>query len=211
MRIVCISDTHGSHRRLAVPPGDLLIHAGDVTVNGYLDELDDFNDWLGSLPHGNKLLIAGNHDFCFQEQASRARARITNAHYLEDDSAIVAGVKIYGSPWQPYFGGWAFNLRRGELLAAVWAKIPEDTDILVTHSPPEGILDRNRSGEPCGCRDLLNRVREVRPRLHVFGHIHEAAGQIHAAGTTFVNASVPSWVVAASPEPIAIDFETHDP
>ncbi|HXD88082.1 MAG TPA: metallophosphatase domain-containing protein [Urbifossiella sp.] len=207
MKVVCISDTHGSHRRLAVPPGDLLIHAGDVTVDGYLDELDDFNQWLGSLPHPNKVLIAGNHDFCFQEQASRARARITNAMYLEDDSAIVAGVKIYGSPWQPYFGGWAFNLRRGEPLAAVWAKIPDDADILVTHSPPEGILDRNRWGEPCGCRDLLNRVREVRPRLHVFGHIHEAAGLFHDGATTFVNASQPPrHATAAIPEPMVVEL-----
>jgi hypothetical protein len=131
---------------------------------------------------------------------------------LEDESAIVAGVKIYGSPWQPYFGGWAFNLRRGEPLAAMWAKIPDNTDILVTHSPPEGILDRNRWGEPCGCRDLLARVREVQPRLHIFGHIHEAAGQSHDAGTTFVNAAVPSRLAAAaSPEPIVLDFESPDP
>jgi Icc-related predicted phosphoesterase len=189
LRIVCVSDTHGRHRKTVVPPGDLLVHAGDVTRHGRLDELDDFNLWLGSLPHRHKVVICGNHDFCFQEQANLARARITNALYLEDEAAEVAGIRVYGSPWQPWYGGWAFNLHRGSELAAVWAKIPADTQLLVTHGPPEGVLDRNRHGEPCGCRDLLARVNEVRPRLHVFGHIHEAAGQTEIDGIRFVNAS----------------------
>ena len=191
LRIVCVSDTHGKHGRLAVPPGDLLVFAGDLTRVGQFEEVEAFDRWLGTLPHRHKIVICGNHDFCFQEQPAAARGRITNARYLEDEAATVEGVKIYGSPWQPWFGGWAFNLPRGPELAAAWAKIPADTDLLITHGPPEGILDRTKRGALAGCRDLLDRVRVVRPRLHVFGHIHEAAGRLDLDGTTFVNASVP--------------------
>jgi Icc-related predicted phosphoesterase len=191
LRIVCVSDTHGSHRKTVMPPGDILIHAGDLTKYGWLEEVEEFNDWLGTLNHlyRYKIVIAGNHDFCFAERPNEARARITNATYLEDTATVVEGIKIYGSPWQPWFGGWAFNLPRGPESAAVWAKIPDDTDILITHGPPEGILDQNRRGDCCGCRDLLDRVVGLRLRLHVFGHIHEAAGQLDIGGTTFVNAS----------------------
>lgn len=209
MRIVCISDTHGGHRDLAVPKCDLLIHAGDVTRYGRLDELNDFNLWLESLPHRHKIMVAGNHDFCFQEQPNLARERITHAIYLEDSTIEIHGLKFYGSPWQPFFGGWAFNLHRGEALAAVWDKIPDDTDILITHSPPQGILDRNRWGDSCGCRDLLGRLMEVRPRLHVFGHIHEAAGRIDILRTTYVNAAMPPVPpsIADSRSVIVVDLD----
>jgi predicted phosphohydrolase len=189
MRIVCVSDTHGRHRDLTVPDGDLLVHAGDVTRRGELDTVADFDLWLGELPHPHKVVICGNHDFAFQEQPDAARGLITNAVYLEDSGATVGGLAVYGSPWQPWFFDWAFNLERGPALAAVWAKIPDRTDVLITHGPPAGILDRTDRGELVGCRDLFDRVMEVRPRLHVFGHIHEAAGRLDIDGTTFVNAS----------------------
>jgi Icc-related predicted phosphoesterase len=189
MRIVCVSDTHARHDKTVVPDGDILIHAGDLTSHGDLEDVESFDRWLGALPHPHKVVICGNHDFCFQEMASRARSRITNAIYLEDESVEVEGVKIYGSPWQPWFGGWAFNLQRGPEIAAKWKLIPDDTQILVTHGPPEGVLDRTTRGEFAGCRDLFDRVLEVKPRLHVFGHIHEAAGRADFDGITFVNAS----------------------
>jgi predicted phosphohydrolase len=189
MRIICISDTHAQHHLTEVPEGDLLIHAGDVTRHGQLADVEAFDRWLGTLPHPQKVVICGNHDFCFQEKPAEARSRITNAIYLEDSGCEIDGLTIYGSPWQPWFGGWAFNLPRGEALAAVWAKIPKPLDILITHGPPAGILDRTRAGDLAGCRDLLDRVLEVKPRLHVFGHIHEAAGRLDDGDTIFVNAS----------------------
>lgn len=206
MRIVCVSDTHARHRKTVVTDGDILIHAGDLTREGDLPDVEDFDRWLGTLPHRHKVVIAGNHDFCFQEKPAQARARITNAVYLEDSAVEVLGVKIYGSPWQPFYGGWAFNLHRGPDLAAVWEKIPDDTNILVTHGPPEGILDRNRWGDPCGCRDLLGRLMELRPRLHVFGHIHEAAGRLDTLYTTFVNAATNNGEGSATV--IEIDTDT---
>ena len=173
-----------------MPDGDLLVHAGDLTRKGELDTLEDLDRWLGGLPHRHKVVICGNHDFCFQEKPAEARRRITNAVYLEDGAATLGGLTVYGSPWQPWFGGWAFNLHPGPELAAVWAKVPAGTDVLITHGPPAGVLDRTFRGDLVGCRDLFDRVMEVRPRLHVFGHIHEAAGRLDIDGITFVNASV---------------------
>jgi predicted phosphohydrolase len=189
MRIVCVSDTHARHHLTAVPDGDILVHAGDITRHGSLDDVESFDRWLGTLPHRHKVVICGNHDFCFQEQPEKARALVTNAIYLEDSGCELEGLSFWGSPWQPWFGGWAFNLPRGEELARVWAKIPAGVDMLITHGPPEGILDRTNRGDDVGCRDLFDRVFEVRPRLHVFGHIHEAAGQTVIDDITFVNAS----------------------
>jgi predicted phosphohydrolase len=195
--IVCVSDTHGHHDITDVPPGDILVHAGDLTMFGELDEVSQFDTWLGNLPHAHKVVIAGNHDWCFQNQAERARQRLTNAIYLEDAAATVAGLKFYGSPWQPWFLDWAFNLQRGPELAAKWALIPDDTDVLVTHGPPEGILDLTKRWVRVGDADLLARVRQVRPKLHVFGHIHEAAGVDESVGTLFVNAATQMGVGAA--------------
>jgi Icc-related predicted phosphoesterase len=187
--IVCVSDTHSRHARTAVPDGDVLVHAGDITRHGSLYDVEAFDQWLRTLPHRHKVVICGNHDFCFQEQPAKARALVTNAIYLEDSGCEIDGLTFWGSPWQPWFGGWAFNLPRGEELAKVWGKIPDRVDVLITHGPPEGILDTTNRGGVVGCRDLLDRVRVVRPRLHVFGHIHEAAGRADIDGTIFVNAS----------------------
>jgi Icc-related predicted phosphoesterase len=206
MRIVCVSDTHGRHRDVYVPAGDVLVHAGDLTRHGRPDEVRDVDAWLGSLPHRHKLVVAGNHDFCFQEQPRLARSLVTHAVYLEDEAVTVDGVVFYGSPWQPWFGGWAFNLHPGPELAAVWAKIPADTGVLITHGPPHGILDQTRRGEAVGCLDLFHRVYEVRPRLHVFGHIHEAAGRLDIDGITFVNASTPPGGTA-----VVVDLSTDEP
>ena len=187
MRIVCISDTHGRHDRLAVPDGDILVHAGDLSVRGEREEIESFDRWLGTLPHPHKVLIAGNHDFAFQDVPG-ARTWITNALYLQDEAAVVAGLRFYGSPWQPRFFDWAFNLSRGAELRAVWDMIPAGIDVLVTHGPPAGFLDETDDGRQVGCADLLEAVQRVQPRLHVFGHIHEAYGERTEGRTVFVNA-----------------------
>ncbi len=188
--LVLASDTHGRHRNLIVPDGDVFIHAGDITrFGGEIDDLIDFNDYLATLPHAHKIVVAGNHDFCFERQNARSRSILTNATYLEDDGLSIDGVTYYGSPWQPVFLNWAFNLERGKALREKWAMIPDDTEVLITHGPPRGILDEVFDGERVGCEDLRERIREVRPKVHVFGHIHEARGMHEQDGTTFVNAS----------------------
>src|SRR5262245_50492496 len=188
MRIVCVSDTHGRHHLTEVPDGDILIHGGDLTRHGKLEDVEEFNDWLGTFPHRHKLVICGNHDWCFQREPAAARARLTNAIYLEDAGCEIEGLKFYGSPWTLLFYDWAFMLSEPEL-AAKWALIPPGVDVLITHGPPYGVLDRTVHNELAGSRTLLDRVREVKPRLHVFGHIHEAAGRARIDGITFLNAS----------------------
>lgn len=183
-----ISDTHGYHEQLEVPDGDVLVHAGDCLRRGTLEELVELDEWLGALPHAHKVLIAGNHDWCFEQEPERARELVTNAQYLQDEATEIAGVRFWGSPWQPRFMDWAFNLDRGEPLAEKWAMIPDDTDVLVTHGPPHGIRDLAYERN-CGCEELLLRVREVQPRVHVFGHIHECPGVEQQGATIFVNAA----------------------
>ncbi|MBS2038711.1 metallophosphatase domain-containing protein [bacterium] len=206
MRIVCLSDTHGLHAELVVPDGDLLLHAGDLTRRGHLKELKEAADWLHCLPHTHKILIAGNHDFCLQQEPEKARALLSGLIYLEDSFCHCQGVKIYGSPWQPWFHDWAFNLNRGEPLRQTWARIPEDTEILVTHGPPQGVLDRCFDGRQVGCQDLVQRLQVVQPRLHVFGHIHEAYGQRQLGQTLYVNASCCTLQYEPIQKPIVVDL-----
>jgi predicted phosphodiesterase len=199
MRIVLISDTHSRHREYDLPDGDLLLVAGDVTKRGTREQILAFDEWLGTLPHRHRVVIAGNHDFAL-EQVPGARGWITNATYLQDEEVTVGGLRIWGSPWQPRFFDWAFNLDRGAPLRAMWRRIPTGVDVLVTHGPPRGILDRTFRGDDVGCDDLRDEVLDrVRPKLHVFGHIHEARGQVVMDGVHFVNASswepVPPFVV----------------
>jgi Icc-related predicted phosphoesterase len=188
MRIVCVSDTHGYHELTRVPDGDILVHAGDVCRYGGLEDVEEFNRWLGGLPHRHKVVICGNHDWCFQEKPAEARARITNATYLQDSGCEIEGIRFYGSPWTPLFCDWSFMLSDEEL-ATKWAAIPAGVDVLITHGPPHGILDFTNRKEHAGSRTLFDRVFEVKPRLHVFGHIHEAAGQTEIDGVAFLNAS----------------------
>ena len=191
MKIVCISDTHSLHNRMEIPDGDLLIHAGDVSSRGGMSEIADFNEWLGKLPHLHKVIIAGNHDFGFERYPKESKALITNAKYLNDSGIAIKGLKIWGSPIQPWFYDWAFNRKRGKEIRKHWNMIPTDTDILITHGPPFGILDDTERGEKVGCADLMDIIQtRVKPRLHVFGHIHEAYGQQQVDDTLFVNASM---------------------
>jgi Icc-related predicted phosphoesterase len=191
MRLVVLSDTHSQHDEIDVPEGDVLIHAGDMSSGGTLDELRQFNDWLADLPHRRKLFVPGNHDFCFEGQTrDRALDVLTEATCLIDQETTIDDYTIWGAPWQPKFFDWAFNKRRGRELREKWEQIPESTDLLITHGPPRGIGDEVSHGERVGCRELYERITVVQPEYHVFGHIHEGYGQYVDNGVTFVNASV---------------------
>ncbi len=190
LRIVAVADTHGMHGQPIIPDGDVLIHAGDLTGSGTLHEVAAFDCFLATLPHRHKVVIAGNHDLCFEIHPAQARALVSNAHYLQDEAITLDGVSYWGSPWQPWFYDWAFNLPRGEALRRKWDLIPDGTDVLVTHGPPFGRLDFAQRGEHAGCEELWRALQRVRPRLHVFGHIHEGAGMIEEDGIILVNASI---------------------
>jgi len=156
---------------------------------GRKKELSKFNKWLGTLAYEHKIVVAGNHDFCFEKDLDKSRAALSNAILLHDEEIVIDGVKFYGSPWQPEFFDWAFNLPRGEPLRAKWRLIPDDTDVLITHGPALGHGDRTVRGEPVGCEDLLDRIRTVQPKFHIFGHIHEGFGTTIEGSTQCVNAS----------------------
>ena len=193
MRIVAVADTHTFHDDLGtIPDGDVFVHAGDLCRGGRLEELQEAADWLHSLRHPHKLVIAGNHDWCFLRQRVAALDLLgPNVTYLEDSGTTISGKSFWGSPWQPTYNDWAFNRARGEELAAKWALIPEGIDILITHGPPHGIGDGSGDPERQGCRDLLAAVEQVRPILHIFGHIHQDGGFWEIGGVAFAN--VTAW------------------
>ncbi|MEZ5427958.1 MAG: metallophosphatase domain-containing protein [Pyrinomonadaceae bacterium] len=214
-RIVCISDTHNCNRQIAVPDGDILIHAGDATVNGTRLEVEEFLFWFSSLPHRHKIFVAGNHDWLFEKENRSARLLTANFNirYLEDSAVEIEGLKIYGSPWQPRYFNWAFNLNRGAELAEKWKLIPEDTEVLITHGPPNGILDeveRKYFIENTGCEELIKRVEDLaekKLKLHIFGHIHCGYGQREEFGVRFVNASICDEAYDPTQPPIVVDLE----
>ena len=206
-RVVLLSDTHGCHWDVTVPDGDVLVHAGDATNAGDLKELRDFERWLSTLPHPHRVVIAGNHDWAFERRPKLARATLASATYLQDSVVELAGLRFYGSPWQPEFCNWAFNLPRGPALAAKWAAIPADVDVLVTHGPPHGVLDQTFDGRGVGCRELRRALDRVTPAVHVFGHIHEARGVAEVGRTLCVNASICDLGYEPSRAPFVVDVE----
>lgn len=214
IRVVCISDTHLQHCKypVNVPDGDILIHAGDATFEGKVSEIWRFTDWFEKLPHRHKVFVAGNHDWLFQQNQDLARSMLPKGViYLQDNLAIVEGLRIWGSPWQPEFMNWAFNLPRGHRLREKWNMIPTGVDILVTHGPPLGILDLTVDGEHVGCGDMHEVVtKRVKPRLHVFGHIHHAYGTAAVGRTLFVNATVCDEAYKPVNAPVVVDMDPAD-
>jgi len=223
-RLVCISDTHTYHKKLKMPDGDILVCAGDISFSGKLDEVQRWCEWIDTLLNRGKykdaVWIAGNHDFFFEEGNPEYIKDVVkySGHYLKDESVTIQGLKFYGSPWQPEFFDWAFNLPRGTALKIMWDKIPTDTDVLITHGPPYLILDdifrKTRTKyDPIdllpghvGCADLAEAVKRIKPKLHVFGHIHEAYGMKEIDGTTYVNASVNTYGYDPINKPIVVDL-----
>lgn len=181
-----------SHQRVEVPVADLLIFAGDMSVCKTLQDVAGFNHFLKGLPHRYKVVIGGNHDHLLAHSQALGRSLLPDAIYLQDQSVVIEGIKIYGAPWQPIFNSKAcdaFALPRGRELRRKWDLIPPDTDILITHSPPCGIMD-DVSGISHGCSDLLEAVQRVGPTFHIFGHIHNHNGIQKVGNTTFVNCNV---------------------
>lgn len=207
MKIWHISDTHTYHDLLQIPDGiDMVIHSGDCSNprDPYTNEPEvrEFIHWFKSLPIKHKIYVAGNHDTSIEKRlVTKKDFEDYNIHYLEDDLITIEGVSIYGNPYTPQFGQWAFMKDRVKL-DRYWTKaIPAHVDILVTHGPPKGILDKSydRDGymECCGDRSLLNKIKEIQPQYCLFGHIHNCNDIVNAGiqkmstfDTYFSNGSV---------------------
>ncbi len=229
MRITVISDTHTRHGLIPphhLPGGDLLIHAGDVMNSGYnKNDIYNFCEWFNSLKgYDEKVFIAGNHDRMFEDHGVESNMIVNtygNIVYLQDDDFVMYGdgpngdmpennIRIYGSPWQPEFYSWAFNLpKNGPGLASKWEAIPNNTDILVTHGPAFGTLDtvEGRSNEHLGCELLAERIAIVKPKIHICGHIHSGYGYIFKDGTHFFNASVLDEQYEYTQKPMTFDWD----
>ncbi|RGB44021.1 Metallo-dependent phosphatase-like protein [Rhizophagus diaphanus] len=258
-RFVCVSDTHNKIDRdkYQVPNGDvfrkylteviykkflilmifnIVVHAGDMTGLGKVEQVKDTINWIKNLPHKYKVIIAGNHDLTLdetfyeknwnrfhysKEDPKEAINIIKNAGngvvYLNEESFTIPdkGIQIWGSPWTPEFCEWAFNGQRGQFLKEKWGQIPQTTHILMTHGPPYKILDKtHHTGENVGCVDLLERIKVIKPYVHIFGHIHEAYGVLEKTWestdqdrkkTIFINAS--TTTIKYEPENAAVVFD----
>lgn len=217
MRLVCISDTHlQTPGDWPIPDGDVLIHCGDATLSGRQEEISAFSQWFWKQPHEHKIFIPGNHDWGFQEHLDRA------LNLMPDKCKVllgipgileIDGVKFWGSPWQPEFNQWAFNLQRGSQLRKHWELIPDGIDVLITHSPPMLIGDlvpqEIKWGGHVGCADLRQALFRVKPKYHIFGHIHGGYG-VHKdpdfPNTTFVNCSTCDEMYNPTNPPVVIDL-----
>jgi predicted phosphodiesterase len=202
-----------------LPGGDILLCAGDISSRGYTHELEDFFEWYDGINnYDHKIFISGNHDFGFQDNPDKIKGLLTGyktIDYLQDEyMGIQDGdepeLKIWGSPWQPEFHNWAFNLPRGEKIKEKWDLIPNDVDILITHGPAFGKLDYvsyNRIN--VGCEELLKKIEEVKPKLHISGHIHEGFGYIFNGETHFFNAAVLNDRYEFRNKPMTIDWDSE--
>lgn len=190
--IYSISDTHNRHKQLVIPPCDILIHVGDATNRGNHNEIQPFLNWLQEQDAKYKIYIPGNHDFVasWQQSLVKQMCKDRGIIFLVDDGVTLMGVNIWGSPYTPTFGDWAFMRDRGAEIRDHWNLIPTGLHILATHGPPYGILDQTMLGAAVGCYDLLQRVMEVKPKVHLFGHIHENNGMKEILGVKFYNVAI---------------------
>jgi len=209
MKIVAASDIHNRFPGLRLPPGDVLVIAGDSTGRGTLPEISLFARWMDDQDFTHKIIIAGNHDWAFETQNTLARDifKKIGVHYLENSEVVIDGFKFWGSPWTPWFFDWAFNSPSPEHIKRFWDTIPADTDVLITHGPPHGILDRTKQGDLAGCRELGMALARVNPQIHLFGHIHEAYGTYDLGATKLYNCSVCSLSYELRNKPWEIELK----
>ena len=205
MMIFHVSDTHQFHDQIIIPDGiDIMIHSGDCSnskskfINS--NEVLDFIDWYSQVKCNYRIYVAGNHDGSIEAKMfTKKMFAERGIIYLENDSVEIEGFKIHGSPYSPSFCEWYFMKKRDKL-HEVWQLIPDDTDILITHTPPKGMLDlsedRDRNIDFCGCNALLKRVLNLNLKAHFFGHIHNGHGIVNTGirkydrcQTIFSNAS----------------------
>jgi len=233
LKIVTISDTHRFHKEVDLPEGDLLIHAGDFTSMGSVEDVEDFLIWLKKKSRKytfGSVFIAGNHDKSFDVKYAKTFDLTAEegkkpkwleemlleyvdpkigVRYLENTHTIVNDFKIWGSPVTPWFFGdyWAFNKNRGDEIKEVWETIPKDADIVVTHGPANGLLDYVLDSKiNAGCEELSKYIAAIKPKLHVSGHIHEGYGVTKSGSTIYMNASYvnTSYVPSNAPQVITI-------
>lgn len=188
MKIVCISDTHNNHEEVLLPEGDILVHTGDFTHNGSIEEYCRFINWLEKQKQfKHKIIVPGNHDFCCERVWGLCKRFAAERGVLAglDEQFVVEGINFFCSPWQPWFYDWAFNAT-DEDLKSHFSKITADTNVLLTHGPSSGILDDGK-----GSKILAKRIKQLKELKYVvFGHIHEGYGVKTVDKVTYINAAL---------------------
>ncbi len=211
---VCMGDSHGKHEGIVVPDGDILLHSGDYSMMGYEHEVRSFLIWYESQPHAAKVLTNGNHEVAVEANHALFLAMLKeyapSVIYLNDSGAKIMGLNVWGSPVTPRFGyGWSWNRDRGPDIRRHWNMIPSDTNVLVTHGPPHGLVDRLERGEHVGCEELRdtidNRLDDLILSTH--GHLHSAYGIDHIGQKTFVNAALVNERYQLTNAPIVVEIE----
>lgn len=213
LRVVCISDTHSLHADMVypIPYGEILIHAGDISNIGELHDIRKFANFFRSQPHKYKIVIGGNHDFGLYRSESKDECRdmLSDFIYLENQEALIKGIKFYGSPITPAFCRWAFMEERGEKISKYWNNIPDDTNVLITHGPPYGVLDLTYyDQEHAGCEELKKRIDQLKDlKVHVYGHIHEQGNVKKIGKVLYINASICNLKYDPVNKPIVFDID----
>jgi len=221
MKCVCVADTHGIHiekicnktRTLHIEDeGDVFIHAGDFCNTGEIIDVIRFNEWLVTdkifARFKYVLVVPGNHDVVFEQAFDFACNYLDDrVTILLDKEIIIDKIKFYGSPWQLPFNNWAFNLPEIDLKEK-FNKIPKDTNVLITHSPPLGTLDRTQTKPDLGSKSLADKIDEIRPQFHVFGHIHEGYGKYYykTDNITYLNVSLLNELYDLKNKPICFEI-----
>lgn len=201
MKIVIISDVHGKWKKLVIPECDVLVSAGDYSFTGEKHMVEDFHKWMSAQPARHVVSVQGNHEKWVEKNEQEARDLVfkvaPRVRFVVEESFEIEGVKFHGSAITPWFYNWAWNVRRGPPIKAHWDKIPDNTQVLITHGPPDGILDivyfpdGVTPKERVGCMDLMDRILQLKDlKVHGFGHIHGSAGEHTFNGVKFINASI---------------------
>ncbi len=206
MKIVVISDTHTQENKVVLPKGDILIHAGDLEIR-FETELQNIIDWFESLDYKHIIWVGGNHDFYLEElyREGKDPKMPYNIHYLMNTGITIEGIKFWGSPFSPTFYDWAF-MGDIDTLRKTWDLIPSDTDIIITHTPAFGINDRVK-GISVGCPALRDKIKEIKPKYHICGHIHPGYGIYQDQHTTYINCALLDDFYNMVNKPVEIDYE----
>ena len=210
MKLTVISDTHGNHDRLGRLRGDVLIHCGDM-FNMFRQSHEDFHRmdaWFGEQDFDLILCIGGNHDVELQKRSLHTQQPFRNAVYLENSAFEFEGIRFFGAPWIPGLCGQAFFVE-DEALPEKWSAIPPDVDVLITHTPPDGILDLSSSGLQLGCPHLRSALERTTPTVHCFGHVHASSGTHSNGTTTFVNAALVNSRYQLRHPPYELELQPH--
>lgn len=207
LKIVALSDTHDRHWNVKVPRCDIFIFAGDANIVSYKN-LEDFNNWIGTIDANHKILIGGNH-CSYLEKIGKDDCQLffNNAIYLENESVEIQGIKIWGSPYSVEYNGWSF-MGSEIYLRDIWNLIPKNTDIIITHCPCYGILDvETHGGTNRGSITLKEKIKDIQPKIHICGHLHSAHGKYTDYKTDYYNVAILNDNYQLEFEPTIIKYE----